>query len=104
MNLPFQMSQEDQKALGELLSPGNLYLDELPQVVGRTLGQSNQHFENRCRFYLKLEQDKLNADTALIALLCDAVRLAREYSDNQTTGAWQWKEKPATPTTDTSKL
>jgi hypothetical protein len=41
---------------------------------------SNADFERRCLVYLAEEQDKLSPDNGLIALLCDGVRLAREYS------------------------
>jgi hypothetical protein len=42
---------------------------------------SNNEFEHRCRVYLRREQEKLAPDNGLIALLCDAVRCVREYSD-----------------------
>lgn len=51
----------------------------LPSVAGRMEG-SNAEFERRCLIYLAEEQDKLIPDNALITLLCDGVRLAREYS------------------------
>ena len=55
--------------------------DHLPEVAGRRLDISHAEFERRCRFMLKLEQEKIAPDTAVIAVLCDAVRLAREYTD-----------------------
>lgn len=44
------------------------------------MGCSNREFEERCRFYIGIEQEKLSPDNGLIAVLCDGVRLAREYS------------------------
>ena len=54
---------------------------ELPQVAGRKLEISNQEFENRCRFYICLELEKIYPDNDLIGVLSDAVRLTREHSD-----------------------
>lgn len=51
----------------------------LPAVAGR-MECSNAEFERRCLIYIAEEQDKLMPDNALMALLCDGVRLAREYS------------------------
>ena len=49
----------------------------LPAVAGR-MECSNAEFERRCLIYIAEEQDKLMPDNALMALLCDGVRLARE--------------------------
>jgi indole-3-glycerol phosphate synthase len=55
--------------------------NELPEVGGRSIDCSNAMFERRCRLALKAEQEKISPDNALIAVLCDAVRIAREYTD-----------------------
>lgn len=51
-------------------------------VGGRRLLRSLADFERACKVHIAEEQDKLNPDNALIALLCDAVRLAREQEDD----------------------
>lgn len=38
-------------------------------------------FEQRCLICLAREQEKLHPDNGLIAVLCDAVRCVREYTD-----------------------
>lgn len=53
----------------------------LPEIAGRSLGCSLNEFERRCKAWLATEQEKPLPDNALIALLCDAVRLGREYGD-----------------------
>ncbi len=53
----------------------------LPAVGGRTLSEPINVFERRCRVHLMREQEGISPDNGLIALLCDAVRLAREYGD-----------------------
>ena len=54
----------------------------LPQVGGEVMSGSLVEFERRCRLYLEVEQSKLSPDNCLIALLCDAVRLSREYGEH----------------------
>jgi len=54
----------------------------LPLVEGRRLDCTNALFEHRCLVYLDHEQRKIAPDNGLIALLCDAVRLVREYNDS----------------------
>lgn len=52
--------------------------DPLPSCVGRleiTLAQ----FETRCQHLIQEEQQKPYCDNALIGVLCDAIRLKREY-------------------------
>ena len=56
-------------------------MEDLPEVGGRRLPCTLAHFERRCRVLLKLEQEKVAPDAALISVLCDAVRLAREHID-----------------------
>jgi hypothetical protein len=51
--------------------------NELPRVAGR-MECSNADFEYRCLICIADEQDKPLPDNALIAVLCDAVRLARK--------------------------
>jgi hypothetical protein len=50
----------------------------LPEVAGDSLPTTLAQFELRAKHYLADEQAKISPDTALIGLLCDAVRLARE--------------------------
>lgn len=52
---------------------------ELPDVSGR-MECSNEDFERRCRILIGEEQSKLHPDNTIISILCDGVRLAREYS------------------------
>lgn len=55
----------------------------LPAVAGPFTG-SLGYFERRCLVHMEDEQEKPNPDNALIAVLCDAVRLAREYAVKMT--------------------
>lgn len=50
----------------------------LPEVGGNSLPVTLADFERGCKVHLAEEQAKLNPDNALIGLLCNAVRLARE--------------------------
>lgn len=65
------------------LMPGDLSIinDALPAVGGRRLDCSVATYERRALLALKTEQEKIAPDNALIAVLCDAVRLGREYCD-----------------------
>ncbi len=47
-------------------------------VAGEFMDRSVADFQRSCEVYITEEQRKLNPDTALIALLCDAVRCSRE--------------------------
>ncbi len=60
--------KEDQSYYGEML----------PSVEGR-LDCSIANFEHRGQLALREEQSKVSPNNWLIALLCDGVRLAREY-------------------------
>jgi hypothetical protein len=40
--------------------------------------------ERRALIFLKKEQEKIAPDPAMIAFLCDVVRLSREYEDGMT--------------------
>lgn len=51
------------------------------RVAGRRLDGSLAAFEHACGMLLAEEQEKLDANSALIAVLSDAIRLAREYTD-----------------------
>ena len=55
-------------------------VNELPRVAGR-MECSNADFEYRCLICIADEQDKPLPDNALIAVLCDAVRLARKCQE-----------------------
>lgn len=55
--------------------------EDLPEVGGRTLDCTLPAFEQRCRLILGKEQQKDSPDVGLIAVVCDAVRLSREYAD-----------------------
>jgi len=78
----------------------------LPAVAGRMEG-SNADFEHRCMVYLAEEQDKLSPDNGLIALLCDGVRLAREYSSAMQSGQkielWQPSQRKKTPNQNSAR-
>ncbi len=54
---------------------------KLPEVDGRRIDCTRPEFERRRRAFLQKEQRKTSPDDDLIALLCDAVRLSREYAD-----------------------
>lgn len=57
--------------------------NEFLPIVGTTrLTIPLQQFERLCLLRIKGEQDKPNPDTSLVVLLCHAVGLVREYSDN----------------------
>jgi len=59
------------------------------QIGGDTLSVSLNEFNRRAEILLADEQEKPLPDNALIAFLCDAVRLSREYSDSvKETGGW----------------
>ena len=51
-------------------------------VAGRMMERSFADFVRACEVHILEESSKANGDTALIALLCDAVRLARETVDS----------------------
>lgn len=50
-------------------------------VAGRKLCGPLNQFIYRCQFFIQEEQDKIAPNNALIDVLCNGVRLAREYSD-----------------------
>lgn len=56
-----------------------LVMDDLPNVAGQ-MQCSSLEFERRCRMYLQSEFERVDGDSALYGLICDAVRLARELS------------------------
>lgn len=49
-------------------------------VAGNEMPCSISIFDQRCHVFIEEEQNKIAPDNALIALLCDAVRLGREYN------------------------
>ena len=57
------------------------FFPHLPAVGGRRVETSLADLEYRARIRLQAEQGKPLPDNALIALLCDTVRLCREYAD-----------------------
>lgn len=52
---------------------------ELPSVAGDSMDRSIAEHEQACRVLLRDEQEKPMPDTHLIAVLCDSVRMGREY-------------------------
>lgn len=54
--------------------------DQLPLVAGDTMLRSLADFELHCRIEISRMQADPNTNTRLVALLCDAVRLAREHT------------------------
>lgn len=55
--------------------------ETLPAVGGRLCEWSLNELEHRCLVTMMREQEKPLPDNGLIAVLCNAVRLAREQSD-----------------------
>lgn len=53
----------------------------LPAVAGRRLTRSLVEYERAVLVMLAEEQASLAPSSALVALLCDSVRLVREYVD-----------------------
>jgi hypothetical protein len=56
-------------------------VNELPEICGRRMLGSIVEQEHRCKVLIGMEQEKVSPDNALIAVLCEAVRLGREYTD-----------------------
>lgn len=52
----------------------------LVQVAGTYMDRSIADFQRACETHIDEEQRKTNPDTAIIALLCDAIRCSRELS------------------------
>jgi len=52
-------------------------------VAGRMMGKSLEEFEQACEVLIEAEQEKLQPDSAVIDLLCEAVRLSREFADRR---------------------
>jgi hypothetical protein len=50
-------------------------------VVGRVIERTLPEFEQACCLYIEIEQRQPTPDNALIAVLCDAVRLSRQLTD-----------------------
>ena len=68
----------------------------LPTVGGRRMNRSNEDFERACLVLIGEEQRGLNPNNALIAVLCDSVRLSREACDMATTPMVTADSKPIT--------
>lgn len=78
----------------------------LPTVGGRRVRTSNAEFERKCLVMLGEEQKKPSPDSALVDLLCEAVRLAREYSDAMNDSrvpseGWSGAKAPNAPSSPT---
>ncbi len=57
-------------------------LPELPSVEGRRIRTSNADFEQACLVHIERLQGGIgDYDSAMMDTFCEAVRLAREYSD-----------------------
>jgi len=54
---------------------------DLPDVAGRACEVSIARLEHQALGCLRTEQDKPCPDNALLAVLCNTVRLCREYVD-----------------------
>ena len=79
MERTLEQLQESARIIGEI---NESYREKpLPIVTGHMVC-SNEEFEHRCRVAIREESEKLSPDNALISLLCDGVRLAREYSEH----------------------
>ena len=52
-------------------------------VAGRMLGRSLDEFEQACEAWIEAEQGELLPDSAAIDLLCEAVRLSRDFADRR---------------------
>ena len=50
-------------------------------VAGRRLDRSVADFVRSCEVLIREQQERASPDNAVIATLCDAVRLAREFVD-----------------------
>lgn len=61
----------------ETAMPGDIHDESV--VAGRYLSTSLRAFVRACEVHIEEELRKLSPDTTTIALLCDAVRLAREH-------------------------
>ena len=52
--------------------------ESMPEIAGESMDCSISQFVRSCRVHIRAEMDKLNPNNALIATLCNAVRLTRE--------------------------
>lgn len=57
--------------------------DSLPSVAGRRMQTSNADFERACLVLIGELQGLPTTDSALLAVLCEAVRCVREYGDER---------------------
>jgi len=67
---------------GEAAHYGGLNVDgehRRVAIAGERMERSIDYFQRACELFIGDEQGKANPDAALIGLLCDAVRLSREY-------------------------
>ncbi len=63
-------------------------------VAGTYMDRSVADFQRSCCAHIEEEQRKPNQDTALIALLCDAVRCSRELiaATSTTPAGFTWED------------
>jgi len=64
-------------------------------VAGRRIQMPIEDFEQACLVSITELQEQLNPDSALLGLLCESVRLARQWNDREQrdsdrTVHWQW--------------
>ena len=57
---------------------------DFPVVAGRMVEGSLDDLERRSQLYIHKEQAGISPNNGLIAVLCDTIRLCREYADNAT--------------------
>lgn len=76
-------------------------------VAGRRIQMPIEDFEQACLVSITELQEQLNHDSALLGLLCESVRLARQCSDMEQRDSdravhWQWVPRaPQQPQLDT---
>lgn len=64
-------------------------------VAGRRIQMPIEDFEQACLVSIAELQEHLNHDSALLGLLCESVRLARQWNDREQRDSdrlvhWQW--------------
>lgn len=56
-------------------------MSDLPEVAGRRITRSLNELERAARVQIAEQQESPACDNALVAVLCDTVRLCREHAD-----------------------
>ena len=64
-------------------------MNEKVKVAGRKMRISLAEFEGRCLSVMQDEQEKVSPDNRIIDLLCESVRLGREYVDYVKRYTWK---------------